>query len=90
MLLEKRLDIESQLLAWQASVYDPSTGKMGWVSDYKKDLTVTEYGPDGTCEREWTFIGAWPSAITYGELTGESSDVKQIQVTMSYDRAYRS
>ena len=83
-------DIEKQLVEWQSKVYDVKTGKMGWVDEFKKDITVTQYGPDGTCERVWTFEGAWPSQISYGEMSGESSDVKQIQVTMSYDRAYRS
>ena len=83
------IDIENQILAWQSQIYDPKTGKMGWVNDYKRDMTVTQYGPDGTFERTWKFEGAWPSQVTYGEMSGESSDKKVIQVTISYDRAYR-
>ena len=44
-------DIEQQILDWQDSIYDPATGKMGWCTDYKRDVTVTQYGPDGTYER---------------------------------------
>lgn len=84
-----KIDIERQLIEWQNQVYDPKTGKMGWVDQYKRDVIVTQYGPDGTFERKWQFIGAWPSSINYGELSGESSDKKNITITLSYDKAYR-
>lgn len=83
------VDIEQQLLDWQRTVQDERTGKMGWVDDYKRDMTVTQYGPDGTYERKWSFEGAWPSSINYGEMSGESSDKKTISVTIEYDKATR-
>lgn len=83
------VDLEKKLTDWQKQVYDPTTGKMGWVNEYKRDMTITQYGPDGTHERVWKFEGVWPSQVTYGELSGESSDKKVIQATLSYDRAYR-
>ena len=82
-------DTEKILTSWQKSIYDPETGKMGWAVDYKKQCTVTQYGPDGTYERTWVFEGCWPSQITYGEMSGESADKKNISVTMEYDNAYR-
>lgn len=83
------VDVEKQILAWQKQVYDPKTGKMGWVSDYKRDVFITQYGPDGTYERQWHLEGAWPSAVSYGEMNGESADKKVISVTLTYDNAYR-
>ena len=62
---------------------------MGWVDQYKRDMTVTQYGPDGTCERVWKFEGAWPSSIEYGSMDHGGSDAKEISVTISYDVAYR-
>lgn len=82
-------DIEKQISDWQDSIYDPATGKMGWCVDYKKDITVTQYGPDGTYERTWTFEGCWPSSVNYGEMSGESSDKKNITLTIEYDQATR-
>lgn len=84
-----KMDMEKKLLEWQAKVYDPVTGKMGWVDEFKKDTIVTQYGPDGTFERTWHFEGAWPSSISYGQMSGDNSDAKQMSVTLSYDRAYR-
>lgn len=82
-------DIEAEIVKWQDKVYDPKTGKMGWVDEYKKDIIVTQYGPDGTHERPWHFEGCWPSSVSYGEMTGESADKKVISVTITYDNAYR-
>lgn len=82
-------DIQGQLDAWFNKIYDFKTGKMGWVDEFKKDVTVTLYGPDGTAERVWYLEGCWPTSITHGDLTGESSDAIEVQVTMAYDRAYR-
>lgn len=83
-------DIEKQLVAWQDLVQNQETGKMGWVDEYKKQMTVTQYGPDGTHERVWTYKGCWPSSINYGSMSNESPDKKIIQVTISYDSATRS
>ena len=82
-------DIEKQLVEWQNSIYDQETGKMGWCTDYKHDISITQYGPDGTYERTWKLEGCWPSNISYGEMSGESADKKTITVTMEYDAAVR-
>lgn len=83
------LDTEKAVEAWQNQVYDPATGKMGWVNQYKREMIVTQRGPDGTYLRAWKYEGVWPTAVTYGELSGESSDKKTISLTLAYDRAYR-
>lgn len=84
-----KMDIEKQLIQWQDKVYNHNTGAMGWVDEFKHDVDITQYGPDGTCERSWRLEGAWPSSINYGTMSGDNSSAKQIQVTLSYDRAYR-
>lgn len=82
-------DVEVALYEWQSEVYDPATGKMGWVDQYKRDVIVTQFGPDGTAERPWRFEGCWPSSIPYGSLSMDGSDKKLIECTIEYDRAYR-
>lgn len=82
-------DIEQQLIQWRSQVYDVETGKMGWVDQYKRKMTVTQYGPDGTHERTWQFNGAWPQSISYGDLDYSSADAKTISITLVYDYAKR-
>jgi len=82
-------DIEKIIHNWHKQVYDPTTDRLGWAADYKKNATVYQYGPDGTYIRSWKLIGVWPSAVNYGEMSYDGSDKKTISITLSYDKAYR-
>ena len=83
-------DSEKQFLQWRLRVYNPKTGKVGYAEDYKCDATVKEFSPSGDVVREWTLIGCFPSSVEYGDLTYEDAGEKQIQVTIMYDKGYRS
>lgn len=82
-------DVELEMLDWFKQVYDPKSGKMGWVDQYKRDMTVIQYGPDGTYERTWKYEGVFPTNMNFGEMSNESPGKKDIQVQFSYDVAYR-
>lgn len=82
-------DIEAQITGWQGQIYDPATGKMGWVDEYKRQMTVTQYGPDGTYNRTWKYTGVWPSSINFGNMDSEGTDKKVMQLTLEYDNAER-
>ena len=81
------LDTEKKIHAWHKLVYDPDTGKMGWIDEYKKDCLVNQYGPDGTYVRSWILEGCWPSNVTYGEGDYSNADAKTITMTLQYDNA---
>lgn len=83
-------DIEAKIDAWQKQVYNPDDGSIGWAADYKRQATVYEYSPDGQFIRTWTLEGCWPSSVAYGNLDNTSGDLKQITITLEYDRAYRN
>ena len=82
-------DIEKIIVDWRKLVYDPETDKIGFAVNYKKQARVIQYAPDGTMERTWKIIGAWPSNVEYGELNYTSSEKKTITVTLAYDKALR-
>ena len=82
------VDVENILWKWRKSVYDPETDKVGWVSQYKKDGTIYQYGPDGTAIRSWVIVGCWPTNLDLGELSYDASDKKSISMALSIDRAY--
>lgn len=81
-------DIELALTKWRAMVYNPENDSMGWASKYKKDGTITQYGPDGSCKRKWKLIGVWPTNLDLGELNYDGGDKKTITMNLSVDRAY--
>jgi hypothetical protein len=83
-------DTENLIQTWQNMVYNPKTDRIGWASDYKVTGTVYEYSPDWSVARTWSLLGCWPSQVTYGQLSYESSDKKLIQVSISFDKAYRN
>lgn len=85
-----KMDIERDLLKWMNDIIKFDTGAMGWIDEFKRDMYVTQYGPDGTEERVWQFAGAWPSNINGGSMSHSGADAKIISVTMEYDRAFRT
>lgn len=82
-------DIERILYNWQNLVTNPETGQQGWAYNYKTDAEIIEYAPDGSSLSVWVLRGLWPSEINYGSLDKSSGDLKQIEVTLSYDLAYK-
>ena len=81
-------DVEKLLWDWRLLVYNPETDHVGWASKYKKDGRIYQYGPDGTCVRQWKIVGAWPQSLDLGELNYDSGDKKSITMNISIDRAY--
>lgn len=81
-------DIEAKLWAWRKQVYDPETDKIGWAADYKRNGRIHQYAPDGTYQRSWRIVGAWPTNFNPGEMNHDGSDKKVISMTLSVDKAY--
>ena len=82
-------DTELKFFAWRREVYNPETARAGIAADYKVDAVVFEYTPNGEYFRKWKYIGCWPSAVEYGDLTHDDGGNKEISVTLNYDYAYR-
>lgn len=82
-------DIEKKLQDWQHKAYNPKTGKMGWVDEYKRDCSVIQYAPDGTYLRTWKMEGCWITGFTPGDMDYENPDKKMISLTLAYDNCYR-
>ena len=82
-------DIERIIYNWQNLVTNPETGQQGWAYNYKCDAEIIEYAPDGSSLSVWVLRGLWPSEVNYGSLDKSSGDLKQIEVTLSYDLAYK-
>ena len=80
-------DIEKKLYDWQNEVYNQETGKLGWAADYKRDIKINQYAPDGTYIRGWVAWGAWVTTLTPGEGDVTNGEAKSISLTISYDGA---
>ena len=78
---------------WRESVWTPNTGLVP-AGGYKKDSYLTQYIPNVSDQNddvrrfvEYKLIGSWPSVIRHGDLTYANSDVKIVEVTITYDWA---
>ena len=71
---------------WRKTVWSPQYG-FAAVTKYKKESRLRTFLPDGTGVQEYRLINSWPSVIKYGELTYTTSDIKKVEVTLTYDWA---
>lgn len=78
------------LRRWRKTIWDNQTG-LGAAGSYKYRSVVAQYLPhrvfDDTNTVQYQLFNSWPSTIRYGELTYTSSDVKVVDVTVTYDWA---
>ena len=81
-------DMEAKLDAWRRQVYNPETDQVGWAANYKRNGRIHQYAPDGTYDRTWRIVGAWPTNMTPGDMAYDGGDKKTISMTLSVDKAY--
>lgn len=71
---------------WRQSVWRYDQG-LRPASSYKTTTELAGYLPTGKSEYSWKLYGSWPSTIKSGELTYTNSDIKTVEVTITYDYA---
>lgn len=72
---------------WARLCYEPLTGRMGYASFYKKDITLKLLDPQGTVIELWDLTGAWLQDVNFGDLDYASSDNVEISATLRFDNA---
>ncbi len=72
------------LLEWRKSIWDQTTG-VRTAAEYKKDTEIQVFTPQMALVEKYVFTGSWPSSIKYGSLTYTSSDIKFVDVTLTFD-----
>ena len=71
---------------WRETIWDQEYG-IATVDTYKQESRLTTYLPDYTAVNRWVLMNSWPSQIKHGDLTYTSSDIKIVEVTLTYDWA---
>lgn len=75
------------VMNWVRLNYEPVTGRMGYATFYKKNLSLKVLDPQGTVVELWDIIGAWPQDVNFGDLDYASSDNVEISFTLRFDNA---
>jgi hypothetical protein len=79
-------DTLTRLHGWRSSVWTPTLGLQS-PDKYKNNSVITVYDSGWEEVYRWMLIGSWPQSIKEGDLTYTSSDVKVVEVVLSYDWA---
>src|SRR4051812_28728745 len=80
-------NIYGSILQWRKLVHDPSSGVVGYASEYKKKAAIFLVDPHGASRRVMTIDGIWPSSVNGGQLSYEGSALVKVNVTFTFDRA---
>tara|TARA_R110000796_G_scaffold82592_1_gene180964 strand:- start:2069 stop:2557 length:489 start_codon:yes stop_codon:yes gene_type:complete len=75
------------VMEWVRLAYESVTGRSGYSDFYKKDVTFNVLGPVGDKVEEWTLKGAMPKVSAFSDLDWSSTEVANIELTLSYDYA---
>ncbi len=75
------------VMDWVRICYEPLTGRMGYASFYKKNITLKVLDPQGAVVELWDVFGAWVQDSNWGDLDYASSDNVEIACTLRFDNA---
>jgi len=77
----------NNVMQWMRLNYENRTGRMGYASVYKKDITLKLLDPEGNVVEIWDLKGTWPMDINWGDLDYASSDNVEISMSLRFDNA---
>ena len=75
------------VMDWVRLGHESITGRRGYADFYKKDLNFYMLGPVGDKIEQWTLKGAFIQSANFGDLSFDSNEPAQIELTLSYDYA---
>ena len=76
-----------KVMNWVRLCYEVITGRMGYATFYKKDITLKLLDPQGTVVELWDLTGTWVQDVNFGDLDYASSDNAEIAATIRFDNA---
>lgn len=77
-------DLLSYIIEWRSNIWTQASG-LKTASEYKKNSNIYVYTPDGDLCQNFKIYGSWPSSIKYGSLTYTTSDLKYVDLSITYD-----
>ncbi|MDA8919469.1 phage tail protein [bacterium] len=76
-----------QVMEWVRLGYESLTGRKGYADFYKKDIDFYMLGPVGDKIEQWKLKGAFITSANFNDLSFDSNDPADIELTLSYDYA---
>ena len=79
------IDAAQTVMEWVRLHYESTTGAMGYLENYKKDITIQVLGPPGDIVEQWVGKRAFITSAEFGDLDWSSNDPVEISVTLQCD-----
>ncbi len=73
------------IMAWTSLVQEFNTGLRGYVSMYKKNLTLELLDGVKNSIQKWVLIGSWIVSTNLGDLDYTDSNTVDVTLTFRYD-----
>ena len=77
--------VYNALKDWRERVYNKTSGRIGYASEYKRDIQVQLLDLDENPVLSFTLIGAWPKAIQSVDLNMANNEYVRFTTTFAYD-----
>jgi hypothetical protein len=75
-------------MEWFRLHHESATGRDGYSSQYKQDVTLQQLSGPGEIIEEWTLKGTFLSDVNFGSLDWATTDAVMIDATLRYDWAF--
>lgn len=75
-------------MEWFRLHHESATGRDGYSSMYKQDVTLQQLSGLGEVIEEWTLKGTFLSDVNFGSLDWGTTDAVMITATLRYDWAF--
>jgi hypothetical protein len=76
-----------ELMEWFRLHHESATGRDGYSSMYKKDITLESLSPLGEVIESWKLKGAFLESVNFGSLDWATEGAVEISATLKYDWA---
>ena len=75
------------IMEWVRLHSESVSGRQGYAAGYKRDVELEMLDPTGVVVSKWILKNCMLTAVNFGDLDYQSSDLSTIQMTLRYDYA---
>lgn len=75
------------VMSWALLHHESDTGRDGYSSQYKQDITFHALSPMGEKIEQWDIRGAFVGDATFGTMDWGTEDAVTVELTIKYDYA---
>jgi len=76
-----------KVIAWIRKCIEFSTGRMGYATNYKKNLVLKMLDPAGETVEKWQIQGAFITNSNFGTLDYSAEELAEVSITIAFDQA---